>query len=1102
MFRFFIERPILAASLSTLIVVLGLINLKDLPLANYPRIAPPSISVSAFYPGADANTVSESVAAVLERQINGSEGMLYIQSKCFNNGQMSMTVTFDVGRDEDLALVDVQNRVAEAESSLPEEVVRQGITVRKQSPDMLMLLSAYSPKGTVNDLELANYVSRFMNDELSRINGVGGTTLVGAGDYGMRLWLDPERLAYYDLTVTDVRNGVNDQNQLAPAGSFGGSPSEASVKFERTGQIQGRLTTPEEFSNLVLRTNEDGSVVRLADVTPSITRLDAYGKKYIQPGIELGAESYNNFSRLDGKPAASVIIYQLPSGNAVEISKQARAMVDKFRENVQRSGEDIDFYIGLDMAEFVNKSLSELVQTLVEALVLVLIVVYLFLGSVRSSIIPMIAVPVSLIGVFAFFPLLGLNINNLTLFALVLAVGIVVDDAIVVVEAVEVRLEQGHAPKEAAILAMKDVGFTIVGITFALVSVFLPMTMLGGLTGKLYSQFALTLAISVAISAFNSLTLSPALCALILKPRQEGVRPFIAVRLFNKFYSALFNRYSAWVGIVTRRGIVTVIIMVAVYASMGGLLHLLPTSLVPEEDQRAFMMTVQMPNGSSQDRTEALCIELSKVLRDNIPEIESVATIGGMNVASGAQSSSVASMIILLTNWEQRTGKGQDAGSVIAKAQQVARTHFHEPLIMAFNVPTITGLGLSMGLTLEVENQTDDQEPQALQEPMAKLMTAFSQVPELSSAYSAFSLQGKFVHLDIDREKAKRQGISLSDVFTTIGTLLGGSYINDFQEFGRTYKVMMQARDNYRSDPNMLRYFDVRNAKGELVPISSIVQASDTTGPEFLTRYNLYPAIEFMAAPAAGYSTGQAMAAMLATARETLPNGYGFEWTGQSYQEMLAAGQTSIVLTLAFICCFLVLAGLYESLTSPLIVMVSVGIAVFGALLGQLLRGLTMDVFMQVGLVMLIGLAAKNAILIVHYAQDRQKEGLKPSEAAAVAGKQRLRPILMTSFAFILGVLPLVLAAGAGANSRHSLGTGVFSGMIAATLIGVFAIPGLYVLVQNLKHRSIHSKLGSSFLKKLPLHRLKKKDQAVTEQFRHSRRKQHGAEGDKSDNAS
>ncbi|MBQ4133597.1 MAG: efflux RND transporter permease subunit [Desulfovibrionaceae bacterium] len=1053
MFKFFIERPILAASLSTLIVVLGLINLKDIPLANYPRVAPPSVTVSASYPGADAATVSESVAAVLERQINGTEGMIYIQSKCFNNGLLSMTVTFDVDRDEDLAMIDVQNRVAAAEPLLPQEVVRQGITVRKQSPDMLMLLSIYSPKGTMSDLELANYASRFVKDELSRINGVGDTMLVGAGDYGMRLWLDPERLAYYNLTVSDVSKGVNDQNQLAPAGSFGAAPSETGVKFERTGQIQGRLTTPEEFSNLVLRTNPDGSVVRLADVTPGITRTDSSGKQYFQPGVELGAESYDNFSRLDGKPSASIIIYQLPSANAVDISAQARAMVEKFRENVQRSGQDIDFYIGLDMAEFVTKSLAELVHTLLEALVLVLIVVYLFLGSVRSSIIPMIAVPVSLIGVFAFFPMLGLNVNNLTLFALVLAVGIVVDDAIVVVEAVEVRLEQGHSPREAAILAMKDVGFTIVGITFALISVFLPMTMLGGLTGKLYSQFALTLAISVGISALNSLTLSPALCALILKPKQEEKRPFIAVRLFNRFYSALFRRYSRWVGVITRRTIITVIIFGAVYAGVGGLLHFLPTSLVPSEDQRVFMMSIQMPNGASQSRTEDLCIELSRTLKENIPEIESVATIGGMNVVTGARSSSVASMIVLLTTWDERTGKGQDAASVIAKAQQLASSRFREPLIMAFNVPTISGLGLSMGLTLEVENQTDDQSPQALQKPMSELMVAFSQVPELASAYSAFSMQGKFVHLEVDREKAKRQGISLSDVFTTINTLLGGAYINDFQEFGRTYKVMMQARDNYRSDPSALRHFDVRNAQGEMVPVSSIVRATDVTGPEFLTRYNLYPAIEFMASPAQGYSSGQAMTAMMDKARETLPSGYGFEWTGQSYQELLAAGQTTVVLTLAFICCFLVLAALYESLTSPVIVMFSVGIAVFGALLGQLMRGLTMDVFMQVGLVMLIGLAAKNAILIVQYAQERQKEGLEPSEAAAIAGKQRLRPILMTSFAFILGVLPLVIATGAGANSRHSLGTGVFSGMIAATLIGVFAIPGLYVLMQKIKQK-------------------------------------------------
>ncbi len=1053
MFKFFIDRPILAASLSTLIVVLGLINLKSLPLANYPRVAPPSIAVSCYYPGADAATVSESVAAVLERQINGAEGMLYIASKCFNNGNLSMTVTFDVERNDDLALVDVQNRVSEAEASLPQEVVRQGITIRKQSPDMLMLISLYSPKGTVSDLELANYASRYLKDALARIKGVGDIALVGAGDYGMRLWLDPERLRHYDLTVNDVRAAVNDQNQLAAAGAFGGAPSPASVKFVRTGQIKGRLVTPEEFSGLVLRTNSDGSVVRLADVTPDVRRGDSRGQTVTLPGIELGAETYDNFSRLNGKPAASLILYQLPSGNAMDISAEAREMMAGFRENLRQSGTDIDYNIGLDMAEFVSVSLKELVHTLFEALALVLIVVYLFLGSFRSSLVPMVAVPVSLVGVFAFFPALGLNINNLTLFALVLAVGIVVDDAIVVVEAVEVRLEEGHSPREAAILAMKDVGFTIVGITFALIAVFLPMTMLGGLTGKLYQQFALTLSLAVAISAFNSLTLSPALCALILRPKDHGSKPFIVVRWFNAVYGAVFAHYSRLLDVVTRRSLITAVALVAVYAGLIGGMKLLPTSLVPGEDQKVFLMTVQMPNGSSQERTIEVTNALSAVLLEGIPEIETIATLGGQNLATGAESSSVASFIVQLKLWEERTGPGQDAASLIRKAQMLAREKFQEPLVMAFNVPTVNGLGLSTGLTFEVENQGDDQSAGAMAEPMAKLQTAFTQVPELASPYTAFSLQGKFVSLDVDREKAKRQGVSLSDVYDTVGTLLGGSYINDFQEFGRTYQVKMQARDEYRSSADALRFFYLRNQRGDMTPVASFVTARDKTGPEYLTRYNLYPSVEFMAAPAQGYSSGQAMAAMEARAREVLPAGFGFEWTGQSYQELLAAGQTTIVIALAFICCFLVLAGLYESFSSPVIVMLSVAVAILGAVLGQLARGLTMDVFMQVGLVMLIGLAAKNAILIVQFAQERRKEGRTAAEAAALAGRQRFRPILMTSFAFILGVLPLVVAGGAGANSRHSLGTGVFFGMLTATAVGVFLIPGLYVLVRKIVSR-------------------------------------------------
>ena len=1026
-------------------------NLKSLPLANYPQVAPPSVSISAFYPGADANTVSESVAAVLEREINGAEGMIYISSKCFNNGKLSMTVTFDVDRDADLALVDVQNRVATAEAQLPQEVMRQGVTVKKQSPDMLMLISLYSPNGTVSDLDLANYAARTIQDELGRIPGVGDVGLAGAGDYGMRLWLNPEQMEFYDITVSDVRNAVDDQNRLAPGGSFGQAPMNANVQLERTAQIKGRLTTPEEFKQIILRTNDDGSVVYLGSITPDMVQTGADGKAITKPGVELGAANYASFSRFNGKPSTSLIIYQLPSGNAVEISEAAKVKLNALRETLQKSGTDIDYVIGLDMADFVRASLEELVHTFAEAILLVLVVVYLFLGSLRSTIVPLLAVPVSLIGVFAFFPMLGLSINNLTLFALVLAVGIVVDDAIVVVEAVEVHLEKGKSPYEASILAMNDVGFTIIGITCALVAVFLPLTMLGGLTGRLYEQFALTLSISIAISALTSLTLSPALCALVLKSKNDHEKPFVLVRLFNRFYGMLFNGYSAWVGTMVRRGSLTIILFIAIYVGMGGAMHLLPSSLVPPEDQRVFFMTLQMPNGTSQNRTLEVSNALVKELLEAIPEIESVATLGGTQLATGAQSSSVASLIVLLTNWDERTGPGQDAMTLINKAQALATAKFQGPMVMAFNVPTISGLGIGAGLTLEVENTGANTAPEVMMEPVGKLYQAFMQTPELNArgTFTAFSMEGRVTRLEVDREKAKSQGVSLSEVFDTINTFLGGSYINDFQEFGRTYQVMMQAQSEFRAEEKSLQLFYLRNKYGELTPASSIITAVDTNGPEFLTRYNLYPNVEFMSAPAPGYSSGEAMDAMMAKAKAALPTGFGFEWTGQSYQEQLAAGQTQVVIALAFICCFLVLAGLYESLISPLVVMFSVPIAILGALLGQLARGLTLDVFMQVGLVMLIGLAAKNAILIVQFAQERQKEGHPLVEAAILAGKERLRPILMTSFAFILGVLPLVFASGAGANARHSLGTPVFAGMIVATGVGVFAIPGLYALAQK-----------------------------------------------------
>jgi hydrophobe/amphiphile efflux-1 (HAE1) family protein len=1049
MFKFFIQRPILASAVSTLFVVLGLINLKSLPMANYPRVSPPSVSVNAYYPGADAATLSDSVASVLERQINGAEGMLYIASKCFNNGNLSMTITFDVDRNDDLALVDVQNRVSQAESALPQEVARQGIAVYKQSPDMLMVVSLFSPHGQVSDLDLANYASRFLKDELTRIKGVGSVLLLGAGEYGMRLWLDPERLAHYNLTVDDVRTSVNEQNQLAPAGSFGAAPAETSVSFVRTGRIKGRLAEPETFGKLVLRANADGSVVRLLDVTPDIRRSDTSEWVRTLPGIELGAETYDNFSRLDGKPSATLILYQLPSGNALEISAQARAVLASSKEMLRKSGLDIDYSLVMDTAEFVQVSLKELMVTLGEALVLVLLVVYLFLGSLRSSLVPMVAVPVSLIGVFAFFPAFGLNINNLTLFALVLAVGIVVDDAIVVVEAVEVRLEEGHSPMDAAMLAMKDVGFTIIGITFALIAVFLPITMLTGLTGRLYQQFALTLSLAVGISAINSLTLSPALCALLLRHKDPNHTPFLPVRLFNAAYAEVFTRYSTLLGIFARRGFLAVALLALIYGGLAWSVHALPSSLVPGEDQKVFLITMQMPNGASQARSIDISNAISAAIKAGIPEIASVTTIGGMDFVTGAQSSSVVSFVVQLKHWDERTGPGQDAASLIRKAQRLVRDAFQEPLVMAFNVPTISGLGLSPGLTFELENRSDDQSAEATASAVATLHTAFTRVSALSFPYTAFSMQGKFVNMDIDREKAKQQGVSLSNLYDAVGTLLGGSYINDFEQFGRTYKVKMQARDTFRASADTLRFFKIRNQAGDLVPVSTFVRTKDVTGPEYLTRYNLYPSAEFMASPAPGYSTGQAMDAMETIARKTLPSGFGFEWSGQSYQERLAAGQTTMVVVLAFLCCFLVLAGLSESRISPFIVILSTGIALFGAFLGQLARGLTLDVFMQIGLIMLIGLAAKNAILIIQYAQERRKEGYAPQEAAVLAGRQRLRPILMTSFAFILGVLPLVVASGAGANSRHSLGTAVFFGMIAATAIGVFVVPGLFVAMQR-----------------------------------------------------
>ncbi len=1028
----FIKRPRFAIVISLVITIAGALAFLALPTEQFPNITPPQVSVEATYPGANAEAVESSVAQQIESVVNGVEDMLYMSSISSDDGRYSLTVTFRVGTNPSIAAVNVQNRVKQVESTLPEDVTRLGVNVRQRQSSMLQIYGLTSVDGRYDIKYLTNYLLLNIKDEIGRVKGVGDVQVFSSSQYSMRIWVDSDRLKSLKLSVSDIIGAVQSQNIQASVGRIGSMPTRKDQLFQITLTAQGRLSEVSDFENIVIRANGDGSYLLLKDVAR----------------VELGANGEEIVSYISGKPAANFAIYQSPGSNAIEVADGITKILDGLKGKMPEGMEVINLF---DNAGFVKNSMSEIGHTLVEAFVLIILIIYLFLGSAKTTLIPLVAIPVSLIGTFAVMSVFGITLNTVSLLAIVVVIGVVVDDAIVVVEAVEVHLEKGRQPREAALLAMKDVGFTIVGITFALVSVFLPMTMLGGLTGRLYEQFALTLALSVAISAFNSLTLSPALCALILKPKDHQARPFILVRVFNRFYGAVFKGYSAGVGVVTRRAVITVVIFAAVYLGLAGAMKVIPTSLVPGEDQRVFFVAMQMPNGTAQHRTIEVSNAMALALKKQIPEIESVATLGGNQLATGAQSSSVASFIILLKPWEERQGPGQDALTLIGRAQRLVTDQFQEPLSMAFNVPTINGLGLGLGLTLEVENQGDDQEPSALGEPVLKLQKAFLELPELAAPFSAFSLQGKMTRLTVDREKAKTQGVALSDVFDTVGTFLGGSYINDFQEFGRTYKVMMQAQDGYRATPDSLRMFYMRTNFGDLVPVSTFITARDTTGPEFLTRYNLYPNLEFMASPAPGYSSGEAMAAMMAKAREILPTGFGFEWTGQSYQEQLAAGQTAVVLALAFICCFLVLAGLYESFTSPLVVMLSVAIAVLGAVVGQMARGLTMDVFMQVGLVMLIGLAAKNAILIVQFAQERQKEGHPPAEAAQLAGQERLRPILMTSFAFILGVLPLVVASGAGANSRHSLGTPVFFGMIVATGLGVFAIPGLYVLVQRLK---------------------------------------------------
>jgi HAE1 family hydrophobic/amphiphilic exporter-1/multidrug efflux pump len=954
--------------------------------------------------------------------------MIYMSSKSSSDGRYVLTCTFKVGANLDLANVDINNRVNKATAKLPTEAINAGISVKKKSPDILLAISVYSPDRTYDDTFLSNYTSINLVDPIARTPGVGSTMIVGQRDYAMRFWVRPDMLAKLGLTGTDLANVVGEQNLVAPAGQVGQAPAKAGTQFQYTVNVKGRLTDPSEFQNMIVRTLPDGSILRMKDVARA----------------ELSAKSYTSFGRKDGIPATVLIVYQLPGANAIQTADNVR----KFLDNASKSfPPGLNYRISLDTTEFVKVAIHEVFLALRDAIVLVLVVVFIFLGNFRATFIPMLAVPVSLVGTFAAFAAMGFSINTLTMLAVVLAVGIVVDDAIVVVEAVEHHIEHGLNPIAAAEKAMDEVSGPVMAIGLVLCAVFVPVSFMGGIVGQLYKQFAITISVSVILSVIVALTLTPALCGMMLRPRKEMRGPLgWLVRGFNKVFNKVTGGYLSGVGFFLRRITIAAACLIGLWLGAGWLLTKLPTGFVPNEDQGYFFTVFNLPDGASMERTDDLMKRAEEDLK-KIPGVAEVLTTGGLNLLTNAYTSNNASIITMLKPWEER-GKGEQLKDILGAARRTF-AGYPEAMSLVFPPPPINGLGNASGFVFELQDRVG-RTPQELADVKDKIIQAMAKRPQLTGIYSAYSTTVPQIKLDIDRDKARTLNIPVNDVFKGLQIYLGGLQVNDFNLFGRTYKVMLQAEQDFRKTPESINDIYLRSQDGSMVPMSTVSKISMTTGPDILQRYNMFRTAEINGANAPGISTGQALEVMEDLAAKELPQGYGYEWTSIAYQEKEAGGTQGPIFALAMIFVFLVLAAQYESWAVPFSVLLGLPIGVFGAFLGVSLVGLENNVYVQIGIVALMGLAAKNAILIVEFAKEyHEKQGMSLVAAATEGAKLRFRPIMMTAFAFILGVLPLVLASGAGAAARISIGIAVFAGMLMASSVGLFFIPMLYVVIQS-----------------------------------------------------
>ncbi|MCZ7851639.1 multidrug efflux RND transporter permease subunit [Agrobacterium salinitolerans] len=1035
--RFFVDRPVFAGVLSILIVVAGLLGMRALPISEYPEVVPPSVVVRATYPGANPTVIAETVATPLEEQINGVEDMLYMGSQATSDGVLTLTVTFKLGTDPDKAQQLVQNRVSQAEPRLPAEVRALGITTVKSSPDFIMVVNLVSKTDDYDITYLRNYATLNVKDRLARIEGVGQVQVFGAGDYSMRVWLDPQKVAEHDLAASDVSDAIRQQNVQAAAGVIGASPSPNGVDLQLNVNAQGRLTTPEEFGNIIVKSGANGEITRLRDVAR----------------IELGAADYTLRSLLDGEPAVAVAVLQAPGSNAIEIADNVRATMD----NLQLAMPDgVKYEIVYDTTKFVRSSIEKVVDTLLEAVGLVVLVVILFLQTWRASIIPLIAVPVSIIGTFAVMYAFGFSINALTLFGLVLAIGIVVDDAIVVVENVERNIENGLSPRDATYKAMREVSGPIIAIALVLVAVFVPLAFISGLSGQFYRQFALTIAISTVISAINSLTLSPALAALLLKehgaPKDWLTRFMDKIfgwffRGFNRAFGAASNGYGKTVGgLVTRKSLVMIVYM-ALVAATYGMFTTVPSGFVPAQDKQYLIGFAQLPDGATLDRTESVIKRMSAIAMET-PGVSHAIAFPGLSINGFTIGSNSGIVFAVLDDFEKRKTPELSGGAIAMQLNQKF-AGIQDAFIAMFPPPPVNGLGQTGGFKLQIEDRAG-YGYQTLDEAAKAVIAKAYQTPELAGIFSSYQINVPQLFADLDRAKAEQLGVSVSDVFQTLQIYLGSLYVNDFNAFGRTYSVRVQADSQFRAHAEDIGRLKVRSATGQMIPLSTLLKVDATTGPERTNRYNGFLAADINGGPAPGFSSGQAQAAMEKILAENLPAGIDYEWTDLTYQQILAGNSSIVVFPLALLLVYLVLAAQYESLTLPIAIILIVPLGVLAALTGVWLTGGDNNIFTQIGLVVLVGLSAKNAILIVEFARELEFEGRTPLQAAIEASRLRLRPILMTSLAFIMGVVPLVVSTGAGAEMRAAMGVAVFSGMIGVTFFGIFMTPVFYVLVRKL----------------------------------------------------